>query len=97
MIVQSNISLVTARSAHSLNASGFPGNNTILYTRLARKVIHDYINATFSHILFPFPRQFSYRFIINYGYRIKHTCNNTDAFTEPDKEYFERKAIQQDN
>ena len=45
----------------------------------------------------PISRQFSSRFIINYGYRLKHTCNNTDGFTEPDKEDFERKAIQQDN
>ena len=59
MIVQSNSSLVPARSAHSLNAlfyvtSGFPAKNAIYILYAWREVIHDYINVTFSQILFPF-------------------------------------------
>ena len=54
----------TARSAHSMNAffyvtSCFPTNNANnLANNLACKVIHNYINVTFFHILFPSPDNF---------------------------------------
>ena len=36
----------------------FSSEERYIYTRLARKVIHYYINVTFSHILIPFPNNF---------------------------------------
>ena len=61
MIVQSNISPVPhAVLIHWMLSSTLPVvfPHRTLYIRRARGVIHDYINVTFSHILFPFPENF---------------------------------------